>query len=676
MINENSDVRFIKGVGEKRAELLNKIGIYTVFDLLHYFPRTYRDWSVITEISDALIGDVCCIKAIVDKNTTSARIKNGLTVFKTKVSDCSGKMTVTIFNNKFAAKNLIQGQEYYFYGKINGNLYSKEMTSPEILKAENSNNIIHPIYPQSNGINSKYLEKIIKAVFSSNPNPCEETLPDEIREKLCLMKINDALKEIHFPSDKDLKAEAERRLVFEELYTLQLGLMLLKGIKKAESDIIIDNYSKDFFSYLPFSPTNAQIKAVNDCTEQMNSGLLMNRLLQGDVGSGKTMVAASLMYNTVKSGYQCAFMAPTEILAEQHYRTMCSFFEKTGFNISILTGSTPAKDKKTIKEKLKNNEINIIIGTHALIQSDVIFNKIGLVVTDEQHRFGVKQRNALTDKGTSVHTLVMSATPIPRTLALIIYGDLDISILDELPPGRQPVETFHIDSKKRIRAYNYVKKHLDEGRQGYIVCPLVEESDVLELAAAEEYAKNLAGDTFSNYTVGIVHGKMKPKDKETVMSRFAKGEIQLLVSTTVIEVGVDVPNAVIMIIENAERFGLSQLHQLRGRIGRGQYKSTCILISDAQNESAVKRMKTMVKTTNGFEIADEDLKLRGPGDFFGNKQHGLPEMKIAMLTDSFTLKEANRFAKETIIKDCNLELPENSALKKSVLKLFENKTLN
>lgn len=677
MIDESSNIQYLKGVGEKRAELLAKLGIFTVGDLLRFYPRAYRDLTKIKLISDAVIGEECCIKAVVDRNPVGAMIRKGLTIFKTKVTDGSDVMNITIYNNKFAAKALEQGKEYIFFGKISGTFTQKEMSSPEILKADENNEIIHPIYPQTQGINSKYIEKLIQNVFSQNENPCIETLPDSIREKICLMKINDSIREIHFPTNEDFYSEAKRRLIFEELFILQIGLMSIKGLKQSESSVIINNSSEEFYKSLPYFPTNAQRKAVSECIDQMSSGFVMNRLLQGDVGSGKTMVAAALIHSVIKSGYQCAFMAPTEILAEQHYSTIKSFFKDTEFNIEIITGSTTAKNKKEIKERLSNGEIDIIIGTHALIQDDVIFNKIGLVITDEQHRFGVNQRNALTMKGDVPHTLVMSATPIPRTLALMIYGDLDISVLNELPPGRQPVETYTIDSKKRTRAFDYIKKHLDEGRQGYIVCPLVEESELIQLAAAEEYAQRLSDNEFCNYSVGIVHGKMKPKDKEKVMKDFVSGKIQLLVSTTVIEVGVDVPNAVIMLIENAERFGLSQLHQLRGRIGRGKYKSTCILVSDAKNDTAVSRLKIMTRTNDGFLIADEDLRLRGPGDFFGDKQHGLPELKIAMLTDRETLSEANKFAKELLNADPNLSLPENTGLKKAVDSLFnKNKILN
>lgn len=675
MIEQSTNIKYLKGVGEKRAKMLEKLDIFTVGDLLRHYPRSYRKWSDYVEISKANIGDTCCIKAIAVKTPTGVKIRQGMTIFKTDATDGKNVIRITVFNNKYMAQSIEQGKEYYFYGKISGNLYSKEMTVSEIADVQKTSSV-SPIYPLTQGINSKYLSKLILTALSMNNSILTEIIPLEIRESLCLMEINKAVKQIHFPDSEDLLSEARRRLVFEELFILQVGLMKLKGHGKAETSIVLKgDFTSEFYSTLPFTPTNAQIKAISECVTQMQSGYLMNRLLQGDVGSGKTAVAAALIYNTVKSGYQAAFMAPTEILASQHYKSICTFFEKFNFNVALLTGAATAKEKKIIKEKLKSGEIDIIIGTHALIQPDVEFNNIGLVITDEQHRFGVRQRNALLNKGNLPHTLVMSATPIPRTLALMIFGDLDISVLDELPPGRQPIETYCIDTQKRERAYNYIKKHLDMGLQGYIVCPLVEEGNDESLIAAKKYAEDLAKNQFSAYSVGLLHGKMKPKEKDTVMADFVSGKIQLLVSTTVIEVGVDVPNAVIMVVENSERFGLSQLHQLRGRIGRGKHRSTCILISDATNDTAVKRMNIMKSTCDGFKIADEDLLLRGPGDFFGDKQHGLPELRIAMLTDTFTLKEANMFALKVLGDDP--ELINNQNLKQAIENLFnKNKTLN
>lgn len=675
MIEQNTNIKYLKGVGEKRAKMFEKLGIFTVGDLLRHYPRSYRKWSDFVEINKASIGETCCIKAIAGKTPSGVKIKQGMTIFKTDATDGKNVIKITIFNNKFLAQSIEQGKEYYFYGKISGNLYSKEMTVSEIADTAKINSD-SPIYPLTQGLNSKYIAKLISNAISQNNNILQEVIAIEIRENLCLMDVNQAIREIHFPQNEDMLSEAKRRLIFEELFVLQIGLMKLKGHGKIETGIVLKgDFTGEFFSTLPFKPTKAQERAINECVSHMKSGYLMNRLLQGDVGSGKTAVAATLIYNIVKSGYQAAVMAPTEILAVQHYHSMCSFFKSFNFNIALLTGASTAKEKREIKHRLKTGEIDVIIGTHALIQPDVEFDNIGLVITDEQHRFGVRQRNALLDKGSIPHTLVMSATPIPRTLALMIFGDLDISVLDELPPGRQQIETYCIDSPKRERAYNYIKKHLDMGLQGYIVCPLVEEGNNETLAGAKKYAENLATKQFNNYTVGLLHGKMKPQEKDKVMSEFVSGKIQLLVSTTVIEVGVDVPNAVIMIIENAERFGLSQLHQLRGRIGRGKHKSTCILISDAQNDTAIKRLNIMKSTTDGFKISDEDLLLRGPGDFFGDKQHGLPELKIAMLTDTFTLKEANTFALKVLDKDSNLD--KNPNLKQAVENLFnKNKILN
>ena len=675
MIEQSTNIKYLKGVGEKRAKMLEKLDIFTVGDLLRHYPRSYRKWSDYVEISEANIGDTCCIKAIAGKTPTGVKIRQGMTIFKTDATDGKNVIRITVFNNKYMAQSIEQGKEYYFYGKISGNLYSKEMTVSEIADVQKTSSV-SPIYPLTQGINSKYLSKLILTALNMNNSILTEVIPLEIRESLCLMEINKAVKQIHFPDSEDLLSEARRRLVFEELFILQVGLMKLKGHGKAETSIVLKgDFTSEFYSTLPFTPTNAQIKAISECVTQMQSGYLMNRLLQGDVGSGKTAVAAALIYNTIKSGYQAAFMVPTEILASQHYKNICTFFEKFNFNVALLTGAATAKEKKIIKEKLKSGEIDIIIGTHALIQPDVEFNNIGLVITDEQHLFGVRQRNALLNKGNLPHTLVMSATPIPRTLALMIFGDLDISVLDELPPGRQPIETYCIDTQKRERAYNYIKKHLDMGLQGYIVCPIVEEGSDESLIAAKKYAEDLAENQFSAYSVGLLHGKMKPKEKDAVMADFVSGKIQLLVSTTVIEVGVDVPNAVIMVVENSERFGLSQLHQLRGRIGRGKHRSTCILISDATNDTALKRMNIMKNTCDGFKIADEDLLLRGPGDFFGDKQHGLPELRIAMLTDTFTLKEANMFALKVLGDDP--ELINNQNLKQAIEKLFnKNKTLN
>lgn len=668
-MDKNTNIQYLKGVGEKRAKILNKLGIFTVGDLLRFYPRDYMDWSKITSIAAAPFDTNCCVRAIVNHKPRGAKIRKGMTIYKTVATDGESLMNITIFNNKYAAESLEAGEEYLFYGKVGGNFHRREMASPLIAPVENGIRI-RPIYHQSAGINSKAIEKLVRQAYEARKDYFVDCIPQSLRDKLCLTEINKAIYELHFPTNEDTVSEARRRLIFEELFIFQLGLMKLKGNRKESTPVSIGmDFTDEFIKTLPFTLTGAQERAVRESVTQMTSNFTMNRLLQGDVGSGKTAVAAALIYTVAKNGYQSAFMAPTEILAQQHYKTCLKFFENTDIKIALLTGSVTAAKKREIKAQLKSGEIRLIVGTHALIQNDVEFENLGLVITDEQHRFGVKHRGALSGKGDRPHTLVMSATPIPRTLALMLYGDLDVSILDELPPGRQPIETYAIDTAKRHRAFNYVKKHLDEGRQGYIVCPLVEEGET-DLAAAQEYSENISRGFFSGYSVGLLHGKMKPKDKEEVMSKFVSGEIKLLVSTTVIEVGVDVPNSVIMVIENAERFGLSQLHQLRGRIGRGQYKSTCILITDAQNETAQRRMKVMTSTTDGFKIADEDLKMRGPGDFFGSRQHGLPEMKIAMLTDTAILNEANRFAREIILDDPDFLKDENRNLKDAITELF------
>lgn len=669
----DTDIKYLKGVGERRAAMLSRLGVSDVNALVRLYPRIHEDWSQIKSINEAQIGEICCIKGIVGSPVRKNLIRKGLTLYKTEITDGSGIMGITIFNSRFAAEKLTEGDEFLFFGRVGGNLYRKEMNSPEIEPAEGADRI-RPIYPQTHGLNSKMIEKLVRTALTECRDELVDPIPLWLREKYCLMNLPDSLWNIHFPKSPDYLEEARRRLIFEELLILQLGLEKMRSQTQKNAGAIIErDFSEEYFSHLPFSPTGAQRRAVKEAMRDMMSGRQMNRLLQGDVGSGKTAVAAALVYSAAKNSMQSALMAPTEVLAEQHYKTFLKLFDGCSINVELLTGSDTAAQKKRKKEALKAGEIDLLIGTHAIIQSDVEFKSLALVITDEQHRFGVEQRNALGEKGENPHLYVMSATPIPRTLALIIYGELDISILDELPPGRQKIETYAVTSELRQRAYNYVKKHLDAGRQGYIICPLVDEGESdTELASAVKYADELQRGDFRGYTVGLMHGKMKSVDKKKVMESFSNGETQLLVSTTVIEVGVDVPNAVIMVIENAERFGLSQLHQLRGRIGRGQYKSTCILITDAKNDTAQRRMKVMETTTDGFKIADEDLKLRGPGEFFGSRQHGLPEMKIAdMLEDRSTLEETQRAAKEIVARDPELSSPESTALKNEIQRLFD-----
>lgn len=671
-MNLNSDIRYLKGVGEKRAELYNKLGICSVEDILYNFPRAYEDWSNVKEIRDAFVGENSCIKAMVCFNPEKAMIRKGMTIFNTAVTDGVDVMKITIFNNKYSAEMLEEGKEYLFFGKVSGNILEKEMTNPLIAKVEGGARI-RPIYAQTKDLSTKNIEKSVRFALDNLKGEIKDTLPDEIRKEYKLSSLVFSLENIHFPSNEYNLYCARRRLIFEELLVLQLGMMLMRGRNiKRIGYILKKDYTDEFLSLLPFTATDAQKRAISEGMSDMFSKTPMNRLLQGDVGSGKTVVAAALIYNCAKNGIQSALMAPTEILAFQHYNTLKKLMANTGMEIVLLTGSATAKEKREIKSKLASGQAVLAVGTHALIQKDVSFKNLGLVITDEQHRFGVAQRGSLTEKGKNPHILVMSATPIPRTLALIIYGELDVSVLDELPPGRQQTETYSINTSIRLRALNYVKKHVDDGYQGYVVCPLVDDEDnESSMKAAKQYADELQNGVFKNYSVGLLHGKMKPKEKDEIMAKFSNGEIQILVSTTVIEVGVDVPNAVIIVIENAERFGLSQLHQLRGRVGRGNIKSTCILISDAQNEEAQSRLKIMCQTTDGFKIADEDLKLRGPGDFFGSRQHGLPELKIAgLMSDAKVMKEAQKTAKRILDKDPDLENEENALLKESVKKLF------
>ena len=669
----DTDIKYLKGVGERRAAMLSRLGVSDVNALVRLYPRVYEDWSRIKSINEAQIGEICCIKGIVGSPVRKSLIRKGLTLYKTEITDGSGIMGITIFNSRFAAEKLTEGDEFLFFGRVGGNLYRKEMNSPEIEPAEGADRI-RPIYSQTHGLNSKMIEKLVRTALTECRDELVDPIPLWLREKYCLMNLLDSLWNIHFPKSPDYLEEARRRLIFEELLILQLGLEKMRSQTQNNAGAIIErDFSEEYFSHLPFSPTGAQRRAVKEAMRDMMSGRQMNRLLQGDVGSGKTAVAAALVYSTAKNSMQSALMAPTEVLAEQHYKTFLKLFEGCSINVELLTGSDTTAQKRRKKEALKAGEIDLLIGTHAIIQSDVEFKSLALVITDEQHRFGVEQRNALGEKSENPHLYVMSATPIPRTLALIIYGELDISILDEMPPGRQKIETYAVTSELRQRAYNYVKKHLDAGRQGYIICPLVDEGESdTELASAVKYADELQRGDFRGYTVGLMHGKMKSADKKKVMESFSNGETQLLVSTTVIEVGVDVPNAVIMVIENAERFGLSQLHQLRGRIGRGSYKSSCILISDSRSEDTKKRLNVIKNNRDGFKIADEDLKLRGPGDFLGSRQHGLPEMKIAdMLEDRSTLEETQRAAKEIVARDPELSSPESTALKNEIQRLFD-----
>lgn len=675
MLTASTDIRFLKGVGEKRAELLQKKGIDTVGALLRFYPRAYLDWQNITPVSECPEGENVCVRAEITSPVKTVNIRRGMTLYKFAAADDSGVIEVTLFNRKYLAENLRQGRSYLFYGKLGYGITLRQMSSPEIMPAEYMG--IEPVYAATEGLSSKTIEKIMKnaLVYADG---MAEVIPQGIREKNGLCDFKTALKSIHFPLERQVLESAKRRLVFEELFVLQTGLLFLKRRRRALAGCTVkNNLLEEFKRTLSFKLTGAQERVINECLTDMMSPRPMNRLIQGDVGSGKTAVAAALMYISAGNGFQSALMAPTELLAEQHFKTLCKITENSGIKCALLTGSLTKKQKDEVKAGLKSGEIKVAVGTHALLTDDVEFENLGLVVTDEQHRFGVGQRGRLSSKGNNPHTLVMSATPIPRTLGLIIYGDLDISIIDEYPAGRQKIATYCVDSSYNARVYNYIKKFIAEGRQAYIVCPLVDENEALGIKSASEYYKELSENQFKGYTVGLLHGKMKPKDKENVMRRFAAGEIQLLISTTVIEVGIDVPNAALMVIENAERFGLSQLHQLRGRIGRGEYSSACILISDVKSGDTKRRLDVIKNNTDGFKIADEDLKLRGPGDFLGSRQHGLPDMKIAdIFADRETLHLAGKEAEELIKRDPTLHDPENAGLRAEIAALFSRLNRN
>ena len=676
MVEFDTRIKFLKGVGETRAKLLEKLGIFSIGALLRYYPKRYEDWNTLTKIADAEINETVCLKATVIDRVSEVKINGGKILTKTTISDFSGYLPVVFFNNKYVKNSLLENEEYLFFGKVTKDKYgNRTLNAPRFEKAGEKQRL-RPIYKASGTLTSKNIEKLMETALKEIKGNVKEVLPQNLISKYKLLPLEDALKNIHFPENEEMLRQAKRRLIFEELLILQLGLLS----KRSSADVKItkpikEDKSEEFYKKLPFELTNAQKRVIGEAVNDLMSEKPMNRLVQGDVGSGKTAVAAAIIYTAVKNGFQAAFMAPTEVLANQHYKTLKNFFGDE-FSVSLLTGSTTAKNKRIVKERLESGECNIVVGTHAMIQNDVNFKDLGLVITDEQHRFGVEQRTALSKKGENANVLVMSATPIPRTLAMVIYGDLDVSVIDELPKGRQPIKTFRVNSPYHPRLYEFLRKTMDNGQQGYIVCPLVEESES-DLVPATEYYNWLKANQFKNYTLGLLHGQMKPKEKDEIMARFYSGEIQLLISTVVIEVGVDVPNATVMIIENAERFGLSQLHQLRGRIGRGDKESTCVLLSDAQNEEALERFDVLCDTNDGFQIAQKDLELRGPGDFFGNRQHGLPDMHIAnLMTDTRILYEAQERAKEICNCDPGLEKEENSLLKKEVERLFNNISLN
>ncbi len=641
------DINSLNGIGEKRAKLFLKKGIKTAEDLLYYFPRGHEDRTKFSEISDCPVGDFACVKAKVFSPVKEARIRKGFSVYSMIVFDESGSMNIVWYNNRFVKNAFRTGDEVLFYGKVVISRGKKEMQNPVYERQENQHFIgkIVPVYPLTEGLTQKIVASAMEQAIESVGN-LRETIPSALRQKYGLSEINFAMKNIHFPEDANSYEIARRRFVFEELLTLQLALSGKRtDSKKAVRTPFYDTACvEEFIKSLPYELTGAQKKVIMEMCADFGTNTPMNRLVQGDVGSGKTVVAAAGMYVAHRNGYQSAIMAPTEILANQHFETFSELFKGTGIEVVLLTSGV--KEKKKIYEKIKSGEVAVIVGTNAIIQKDVEFKSLGLVVADEQHRFGVAQRAGLVMKGENPNTLIMTATPIPRTLSLILYGDLDISVIDELPPGRKPVSTYAVGEDMRKRIYAFLDKHIKNGSQAYVVCPLIEESEKSDLANAEDIYKRLT-QIFPDYSVGLVHGRMKSQEKDSVMRDFADNKIKILVSTTVIEVGVNVPNSNIMIIENAERFGLSTLHQLRGRVGRGAEQAFCIMFAHSNNDITKKRMKTLCESNDGFYISEQDLKLRGPGDFFGTRQHGLPELAVANLfTDTEILKDAQNAARD------------------------------
>ena len=662
------------GVGPTRAKALARLGLTDVESLLAYFPRSYEDRSQVCALAKAPEGEKVCVSVLVAESPRTSYIRSGLSLTKCRIVDGTAAADVTFFNQDYVRQALERGVEYTFYGEVERKNSHLQMTNPVFERSDKARftGRIMPVYPLTAGVSNNLLAGLCLPGVEQCAGAMPETLPVSVREGHKLAAAEFAYQNIHFPVDQDALAVAKRRMVFEELFTLSCGLTLLhrrrvgtKGLKFKKKPL------KDFLSLLPFAPTGAQKRAMEETLADVCSGEPMNRLVQGDVGSGKTAVAAFAAWLAVQNGYQSAMMAPTEILARQHLKTMTELLVPAGLRVGLLTGSMKAAEKRKVKARLAAGELDLVVGTHALLSEGVAFKALGLVITDEQHRFGVAQRAALAEKAViQPHVLVMSATPIPRTLALIIYGDLDVTVIDELPPGRMPVDTFLVGEDKRERMYNFVRKQVANGNQTYIICPAVEEG-VGGLKAVNAYAKELQEQIFPDLRVGLVHGKLKAAQKEAVMTAFTNNELDVLVSTTVVEVGVDVPNATLMVIENAERFGLSQLHQLRGRVGRGKDQSYCVLLTQNRSPETLERLKFFAKTTDGFKIAEKDLELRGPGNFFGQQQHGLPQLRAADLAwDTRALKEAQTAAEELIGEDPELEKPENQPLFQRVRRLF------
>lgn len=675
VLNEN--IQFVKGIGPKKAEKMARLGIFTVKDALYYFPRQFEDRSRQKKIFQLEEGEKTGVRVKIDRINSVSRRKFSITEFY--VSDDTGKAKLVFFNKAYLRNTFRVGDIVKVFGSVKKNLGPvTELHNCEIEydKLDKNTGIIVPVYSLTAGVGNKEVTGMIRNIFESSDISIDEYLPKWLVDKYNLCGVDFAIKNMHFPEKKENVKIAMYRLIFEELLFLQLGLFTVKGNNKVGKGIRFQRH-KDMDKIeekLPFKLTRAQQKAYDEIIEDMTSDRIMNRLVQGDVGSGKTVVAQLALANCVLNGYQGAYMAPTEILAKQHMESFKDFFEGTGIRVEVLTGSSTKKEAREILEDLASGQVDILIGTHALIEDRVEFASLGLVITDEQHRFGVNQRGRLTSKSENPDVLVMTATPIPRTLALILYGDLDISIIDELPPGRKPIETLAIEKRKRESYYmSKVRSEIEKGRQVYVVCPLVEESETLDLKSASEVYDELRYDFFKDLRVGLLHGKMKASEKDQVMEAFKNHELDILVSTTVIEVGVNVPNASLMIIENAERFGLAQLHQLRGRVGRGSEKSYCTLIYGSKTEICRHRMAIMEETNDGFKISEKDLELRGPGDFFGTRQHGLPELRVANLFKHMKiLRLVQKEAREIYAQDPALRIKDNEGIRLKIEEMFKS----
>ena len=667
-------ITILKGVGSARAKLFAQLGIVTLQDLICHFPRGYEDRTRLVTIDQLEPDTPACFRAMVMSTPRTAHIRKGLDITKVQVADHTARLTLTFFNQKFSMEQLQYGKEYIFYGAVSGDFIGYNMTSPVFETPDSAPTLtrrILPVYPLTAGLSNAVVGKTIRqALAICDPPP--EIIPKQIREQYEILPADRAYFAIHDPASPEEAALAKRRLIFEEFFVFSAGLALLRA---ARNEKLVDTYQnlslEPFFSCLSFTLTGAQDRAIRQIAADLARGRPMNRLVQGDVGSGKTMVAAAAAFLAIQNGQQAALMVPTEILAEQHFASFTKLFAPLGIQPHLLTGSLTQKQKHSTREAIASGDAKLVIGTHALVSEATVFHNLGMVITDEQHRFGVGQRSALSAKGTDPHLLVMSATPIPRTLAILMYGDLEVSILDELPPGRQQVDTFLVGENMRSRINAFIRKQVAEGHQCFVVCPAVEENEELDLKAATVWAQTLQQTVFPELRVSLLHGQMKGAEKEAVMAAFARHEADVLVATTVIEVGVDVPNATLMIIEDADRFGLSQLHQLRGRVGRGSAKSYCILTSHNRNAETLARLKALCKTTDGFRIAEEDLKLRGPGDFFGARQSGLPSFRVANLSaDLKTLHLAQSAAAQWIDIHGTEDTPEAAALRSRIAELF------